>query len=88
MEEGLELVQSLGCTREDAHLLVDYVYDRPVGEPLQELGGTMTTLAALCAIYDFDMNEAGEVELVRMWQMIERIREKQRNKPKFSPLPQ
>lgn len=88
IEEGLELAQSLGCTREDAHKLVEYVFDRPVGEPLQELGGTMTTIAALSAIHGFDMESAAEHELGRMWILIEKIRAKQKAKPKFSPLPQ
>lgn len=88
IEESLELAQALGCTKEDAHKLVDYVFDREAGMPLQELGGTMTTIAALSAIFGFDMEEAGEVELQRMWDNIERIRVKQRAKPKYSPLPQ
>ena len=32
LEESLELVQALGCTRIDAHTLVDYVFERPVDE--------------------------------------------------------
>jgi hypothetical protein len=88
IEEALELAQSLGCTRIEAHQLVEYVFDRPSGEPLQELGGTMTTLAALSAINGFNMDEAGENELVRMWEVIEKIRAKQAAKPKHSPLPQ
>ena len=32
LEEALELVQACDCTREEAHMLVDYVYGRPVGE--------------------------------------------------------
>lgn len=36
LEESLELVQSLGCTREEAHMLVEYVFDRPTGDPMQE----------------------------------------------------
>ena len=47
LEEALELVQSKGCTASEAHQLVDYVFSRPVGEPFQELGGVMVTLAAL-----------------------------------------
>lgn len=82
IEEALELVQSLGMDRMDAHLLVDYVYGRPKGEPLQEMGGTMTTLAALGNAHGMSMVEAGDKELGRCWGKIEVIREKQRNKPK------
>ena len=49
LEEALELVQSTGCTRSEAHQLVDYVFGRVVGEPRQEVGGVQVTLAALCS---------------------------------------
>jgi hypothetical protein len=88
IEEALELVQSLGLSMEHVLVLVDYVYNRPVGEPTQEVGGTMTTLAALCNANDFDMEECGDTELVRMWDKIELIRHKRANKPSNSPLPQ
>jgi hypothetical protein len=87
LEEALELVQSLGCTASEAHQLVDYVWGRPVGEPKQELGGTMVTLAALSTCYDMNMLDEGETELARVWTKIEKIREKQAAKPKHSPLP-
>ncbi len=87
LEEALELVQSLGCTREEANQLVDYVYDRPVGIPPQEVGGVMTTLAALCLANDFNMHELGETELERIWTKVDTIRAKQAAKPKNSPLP-
>lgn len=88
LEEALELVQSLGCTASEAHQLVDYVFGRPVGEPHQETGGVMVTLAALCLANDLDMAEAGEVELARIWTKVEQIRAKQAAKPKHSPLPE
>lgn len=89
LEEALELVQSLDCSADEAHRLVDYVYGRPTGEPVQEAGGVMVTLAALCAASELDMAEAGEQELARISQpeTMLRIREKQRNKPAMSPLP-
>ncbi len=88
LEEALELVQALNCTRDEAHQLVDYVYDRPTGNAFQELGGVQLTLAALCFANDFDMAEAAKAELTRVWQKIDVIREKQANKPKHSPLPE
>lgn len=87
LEESLELVQSLGCSREDAHAIVDYVYGRAVGEPAQEVGGVMVTLAALCLAQGLDMHDAGETELARVWTKIEQIRAKQAAKPRNSPLP-
>lgn len=88
LEEALELVQSCGCTANEAHQLVDYVYGRPVGEPVQEVGGVMVTLAALCLANGLDMHQAGEAELARIWTKVEAIRAKQAAKPKHSPLPQ
>ena len=88
LEEALELVQSTGCTRSEAHQLVDYVFDREIGEPHQEVGGVMVTLAALCLAANMDMHRAGEDELERIWTKVEQIRAKQAAKPKHSPLPQ
>lgn len=88
LEEALELVQTSGCTAHEAHQLVDYVYGRPLGEPLQEAGGVMVTLAALCQANHLDMHDAGEIELVRIWTKVEQIRAKQAAKPKHSPLPE
>jgi exonuclease VII small subunit len=87
LEEALELVQSCGCTAHEAHQLVDYVYGRPEGEPPQEVGGVMVTLAALCLANGMDMHKAGETELTRIWTKVEAIRAKQAAKPKHSPLP-
>ncbi|MDB5550813.1 MAG: hypothetical protein JWL86_797 [Rhizobium sp.] len=87
LEEALELVQSIGCTSSEAHQLVDYVFGRPVGEPAQEVGGVMVTLAALCIANQLEMDSAGETELARIWTKVEQIRAKQAAKPKHSPLP-
>lgn len=87
-EEASETVQSLGMTSSEAHQLVDYTWGRPVGEPLQEVGGVMVTLAALCLASGIDMHEAGEAELSRIWTMVEKIRAKQAAKPAHSPLPE
>lgn len=87
LEEALELVQATGCTADEAHQLVDYVFGRPVGEPAQEVGGVMVTLAALCLAQGLDMHSAGEVELARIWTKVDAIRAKQAAKPKHSPLP-
>jgi len=87
LEESLELTQSLGCTKSEAHQLVDYVFDRPIGEPIQELGGTLITLLALCYPNGLNANEAFKRELKRVWKKADAIREKHNNKPKHSPLP-
>jgi hypothetical protein len=87
LEESLELVQSLGCSAEDAHMLVDYVFGRPAGEPHQETGGVAVTLAALCNAAGVNIVRASEDELRRVWLKIEVIREKQKRKPRGTPLP-
>lgn len=86
-EEATEAVQANGMTRSEAHQLVDYTFDRPVGELHQEIGGVMVTLAALCLASGEDMHAAGETELARIWTKVEQIRAKQAAKPKHSPLP-
>ena len=88
LEESLELVQSIGCTAEEAHQLVDYVFGRPKGHPFQETGGVLLTLAALCNANRLNMAQAGETELHRVYRKIDQIRAKQAAKPKHSPLPQ
>jgi hypothetical protein len=87
IEEALELVQANGCTATDAHMLVDYVFGRPVGELHQEVGGVMVTLAALCHTIKADMGDCAELELARCWANITKIRAKQATKPKIGPLP-
>lgn len=89
-EESAELVQALGCTEEEAYQIVAYVFGRPVGEPGQEVGGAMVTLAALCNAAGIEMYEEGNIELHRISQpeMVEKIREKQASKPDFSPTPE
>lgn len=88
LEESLELVQSTGLTREEAHQLVDYVFNREIGEPTQEVGGVMVTLAGVCMANNLDMLNNAETELSRVWSKIDIIREKDRNAPINSPLPQ
>ena len=88
-EEALELQQALGQSREDAHALVDYVFDRPVGEPAQEMGGTMTTLALLAVVAGLDMAADGERELARCSTaaVLAKIRGKRATRAGRGPLP-
>lgn len=88
LEEALELVQAGDCTKAEALQLVEYVYSRPAGELRQEVGGVLVTLAALCNAREIDMLKAGEAELARCFDNIERIRAKQKAKPKVGPLPE
>jgi hypothetical protein len=87
IEEALELVQATGCTAAEANMLVDYVIGRPTGEAHLETGAVMLTLAALCNALGLSMDGAADDELERVWGKIDRIREKQKTKPRNSPLP-
>lgn len=87
IEEALELVQAIGYNADRAHSLVDYVFNREVGEPHQEVGGVLVTLAGLCFVNNIDMMKEGENELARVWEKVVEIRAKQAAKPVGSALP-
>jgi hypothetical protein len=92
LEEVLELLQSKGYDRTRVATLVDYVWGRPVGEPAQEVGGVMVTLAGFCWIAGLDMHAAGDAELARINapEVMEKIRRKQEAKNALhfdTPLP-
>lgn len=88
LEEVLELLQSHGYDPGRVATLRDYVFGRPVGEPAQEAGGVMVTLAAYCLATGIDMHDAGETELARIWTKVDVIRAKQASKRDIhSPLP-
>jgi NTP pyrophosphatase (non-canonical NTP hydrolase) len=88
IEEALELVQACGATASECHQLVDYVFGRDVGDPAQETGGVMVTLAALCNAHGIDLDKAARDELTRVWTKVDKIRAKQGAKPRHSPLPE
>jgi len=87
LEEALELAQACECSAAEAHELVEYVFNRPVGDIEQEVGGTMVTLAALCWSCRVSLDEAAEAELRRCIRNTERIRAKNRAKRVGTPLP-
>ena len=88
LEETLELLQSHGYDKARVATLVEYVYGRPVGDPPQEVGGVMVTLAAYCGATGLDMHQCGETELERIWTKIPEIRAKQASKRGMhTPLP-
>lgn len=92
LEEVLELLQAHGYNKARVPTLVDYVFDRPVGEPAQEVGGVMVTLAGYCWVAGLDMHAAGDAELARINQpeVMDKIRQKQEAKNALhldTPLP-
>ena len=88
LEEVLELLQSGDYPSERIAALTKYVWSREIGEPAQEVGGVMVTLAAYCLAHGLNMHTAGETELTRIWTEVDKIRAKQAAKPKGSALPQ
>lgn len=89
LEEALELLQATNYPRERVASVVEYVFDRPVGEPGQEVGGVMVTLGALCHAHRINLERAAEVELARIEspRIMEKIRAKQAAKPHGSAWP-
>ena len=92
LEETIELLQSHGYDRNRIATLVDYVYSRPKGEPFQEVGGVMVTLALYCHVAGLDMHAEGDRELGRITRpdVMEKIRVKQAAKDALhfdTPLP-
>jgi hypothetical protein len=83
LEESLELAQANGCTRDEVLKIVDYVFSRPIGQVDQEIGGVMSTLAALCQAAGQNMQAAAEAELAYIWENIDQIRAKHAAKPNF-----
>ncbi len=86
-EEALEFLQSIGYSRESVLRAVQYVYERGHGEPLQEAGGVLLTMAPICEVLGFDILHAGEVELARVQTEVRAIRAKQARKPAFNAAP-
>ncbi len=92
LEEVLELLQAHGYDSARVPTLVNYVFGRPVGEPAQEVGGVMVTLAAYCSVAGLSMQVDGQAELDRINQpeVMARIRAKQEAKNALhfdTPLP-
>lgn len=92
LEEVLEMLQAHGYPFERISTLADYVYKRPVGDPEQEVGGVMITLAGFCYIAGHDMQALGDRELERINQpeVKAKIQAKQAAKAKIhfdTPLP-
>lgn len=80
-EESLELIQSLGTTKEQAHALVEQVFNKPLGDPFQELGGVLVTLSSvLTVVPELDADQAFETEMSRVEKpaMMEKVRQKHR----------
>jgi hypothetical protein len=65
LEETLEACQACNVSPVMAKTLVDYVFNRPVGELRQELGGIGVTLLALSHAAGFSADVAERNEIAR-----------------------
>ena len=81
LEEALELLQSLGLSKDQLISMINYVYSRPVGNPNQEVGGVFICLLALCNTHSIDLFKSFEEEITRCWNKQDIIRSKHANKP-------
>lgn len=66
LEEAIELYQAVDGDAGQAHALVDHVFARPKGRPVQELGGLGVTLLALAAALGLDADVAEQDEVARL----------------------
>ena len=66
LEEALELVQATGGCRKETIELMDYVFGREVGEPGQEIGGTMVTLLSLAEVHGLSVEQEETKEIARV----------------------
>lgn len=88
-EEVNEACQAFGMSREDAHKLVDYTYNRPVGDPAKEIGAAMLTLASLSVVAGLDLAACAEADLEKLQrpETVARIRAKRSTRHGRGPLP-
>lgn len=79
MEEATELCQAGGLSREDALVVFEDAYSRPVGEVHQEFGGTMVTLLCLANVTGHSVDVEARRELLRIDtpEMVQKIADKQ-----------
>lgn len=80
-EEAIELLQATGYTKEELLTMIDYVYNRPVGEVRQEVGGTIHCLSALCTAHNIVMSHEALTVMHLCEANSDKIRDKHFNKP-------
>lgn len=88
-EEAIELVQALGVPEEKVLALVEQVYNKPVGDVDDEVGGAFHTLLALCEGIGMNGGAALLTMLDKVWrpEKMERIRAKRATKVGDDTLP-
>ncbi len=80
LEEALELIQAGGMPKDVVTAMVNHVFDRPIGDINQEVGGAIVTLASFCNARDLSLEIAANEELNRIEANLDKIREKHQTK--------
>lgn len=83
LEEAAETIQAAGLSRGAAHQIIDMVFDKAPGDIRQEIAGSMVTLLALAEAFAVDASAEVDREIERIWDNLDKIREKQKTKPRF-----
>jgi NTP pyrophosphatase (non-canonical NTP hydrolase) len=65
-EEALELLQAEGVASDSAYRLVDEIWARPKGDPVQELGGLMNTVMIYSHAVGVSIQDAFTLEMQRV----------------------
>lgn len=81
-EEAIELTQAVGVDAATMHRLVDYVFERPVGDPAQEIAGILVTVYSMATAIGADAETVFHREMTRVHksEVIDRCRRRQHEK--------
>jgi hypothetical protein len=66
LEEAIEFAQSVGVSKDKSSELLNYVYNRPIGEPIQELGGVAVTFLAAATALNQSATGVADLEITRV----------------------
>lgn len=80
-EEAIELLQASELSKDDVINLVNYVYSREIGDPVDEIGGAIVCLTVLAEVHNVDLEMASEHALQKCEVNSEKIRTKGIAKP-------
>jgi NTP pyrophosphatase (non-canonical NTP hydrolase) len=83
LEEAIELAQAVGICEEKVFEQVRHVYDKPIGDIDQEMGGTMATLMMAAESLSLDAGLECEKELESAWKRQTQIQAKSKTKVKL-----
>jgi hypothetical protein len=85
LEEAIELYQSCGGDKDTIYIIANEVFKKPAGDPDQEVGGVMTTLAVLCSASAIKVTiiDAAKRELARIWNMIPTVQRRNLTKQRI-----